>query len=74
MTATPATARFTVRRVHLFKEADGERARTYCGLNERSDIWRDHGEHVTCGWCIRYARREREAGREFAARRVRERD
>jgi hypothetical protein len=55
MTATPATARFTVHQVHLFKEADGERARTYCGLSERSDIWRDHGEHVTCDSCMRYA-------------------
>jgi hypothetical protein len=47
------TARFTDRQVHLFKEVSEDRAVTYCGLGERADIWRDLGDDVTCGHCIR---------------------
>lgn len=47
------TARFTDKQVHLFRETRGDYARTYCGLSERTDIWRDPGEDVTCGFCIR---------------------
>jgi hypothetical protein len=71
MTATPTTARFTVHQVHLFKEADDDRAVTYCGLSERGDICRDHGETVTCGRCIRYATRE-QARADVIERRSRE--
>jgi hypothetical protein len=53
MTPLGITARFTDKQVHLFRETIGDHARTYCGLSERADIWRDLGEDVTCGFCIR---------------------
>jgi hypothetical protein len=53
MPTTRSTARFVDTHVHLFKETDGDRGMTSCGRIERGWIWRDPGEDVTCGFCIR---------------------
>ena len=45
--------RFQDKKVHLFKWTSGDRAGTYCGLNERDAIWQEPDEGITCGFCLR---------------------
>jgi len=50
----PSSARFTDKRVHLFKEVAENAARSFCGLSERGAIWRQPGSDVTCQRCARH--------------------
>ena len=52
------SARFTDRKVHLFRETSGEHGISYCGLSEWSPIWREHGLAVTCLTCTHLVRKE----------------
>jgi hypothetical protein len=68
MARLAATARFTDKKVHLFRETSDDHAVTYCGLGERAEIWRDLDADVTCGFCLRrLAERVNEIGAKLDA-------
>ena len=50
-------ARFTSRKVHIFKEQHGPYGRSYCGLGEWDEIWQPANDGEVCISCVRFLAR-----------------